>query len=77
MKKFTYEITIKAEHENDADTRMKGLSLLTQCPVHKQKDFPVSEEEELLVRQYRAGDPLAKLSLFALACLLPPAPDAK
>jgi hypothetical protein len=58
MKKFTYEITIEAEHEDEADSRMRGLSLLTEgsiLPQHRNKLLPLNEEEEKLLRLYRAG----------------------
>jgi hypothetical protein len=61
MKKFTYEITIEAEHEDEADTRMRGLSLLTEgsiLPQHHNKLLPLNEEEEKLLRLYRAGNTL-------------------
>ena len=63
MKKFTYEVTIEAEHQDDADTRMKGLSLFTQTPVVKQE--PLSKEEEAILALFRHGNPLAKLSMMA------------
>jgi len=63
MKKFTYQVAIEAEHQDDADTRMKGLSLFTQSPVVKQE--PLTEEEELILAIFRQGNPLAKLSMMA------------
>ena len=58
MKKFTYEITIEAEHEDEADIRMRGRSLLTEgsiLPQHHNKLLPLNEEEEKLLRLYRQG----------------------
>ena len=58
MKKFTYEITIESEYEDEADTRMRGLSLLTEgsiLPQHHNKLLPLNEEEEKLLRLYREG----------------------
>lgn len=62
MKKFTYQITIEAEHQDDADNRMKGLSLLTESPV--QQNTPLTEDEEFFLEQFRATSHTGKLSML-------------
>ncbi len=59
MKKYTYEITIEAQDESEADTRMRGLSLLTACTVVQKKPgstlLPLDAREEEIIRIHRRG----------------------
>ena len=70
MKKYTYEITIEAQDETEADTRMRGLCLLTSCKVIPTQQnnivLPLAEEEVQLIRYFRKGDKAGKtLQLIA------------
>jgi len=71
MKKFTYEITIEAEHEDEADTRIRGLSLLMEggiLPLYHNKLLPLNEEEGKLVRLYRDGTTIFNRIIQKLNC---------
>ena len=65
MKKFTYEITVEAEDESAADSKMRGLSLLTGCGVLQKPPasalFPLSQKEEELIKLHRRGIKVLKL----------------
>ena len=59
MKKYRYEITIEAQDEPEADSRMRGLSLLTSCTVAQAHSgnglLPLDEQEESIIRLHRRG----------------------
>ena len=62
MKKYTYEITIEAEHEDEADSRVRGLALLTAgvaLPNYHDKVLPLNEQEKKLIQFFRKGEKLA------------------
>jgi hypothetical protein len=64
MKKYTYEITVEAEHEHEADTKIRGLALLTGgvvLPNHHKGVLPLSEEEQKLIQFFRKGEKLAAI----------------
>jgi len=65
MKKYTYEITIEAQDESEADSRMRGISLLTSCTVVQKKLdnalLPLAQHEEELIRLHRKGIKFLKI----------------
>jgi hypothetical protein len=65
MKRFTYEITIDAEHEFEAESKIRGLSLLTSCTIIPKRQqasvLPLTETEETLIKYFRRAERIIQL----------------
>ena len=71
IKKFTYEITVEATEEAEAETKMQGLRLLTAFPVIANHQDKLTKEEQELVSSFRQGGRTAKLIHLCLSEILP------
>ena len=68
LKKFTYEITVEANNEAEADSKMRGLYLLTSCAIlPKQASVStLTKQEEKLIGYYRKGEKLLQILNYCL-----------
>lgn len=63
MRKFSYEITVEAQDESEADSKIRGLSLLTSCTIAPRHGsiLPLTKQEERVIEYYRKGEKVLQI----------------